>query len=170
MPLLLLAAPLLTAAALALAVCGPAAAAPPGGRVLARFDAAGLHGRPFTLRSLRTRWLRLDLLSRLPQVVLGRMALVGPAPLPAGHPRTRNAWRASVRPGLTGPAQVRRASPLPWYEPELLDQEYVERHSLAGDLALLARTLPALARPRRASWARAAAGVRSGVPAGVRAR
>ncbi|MGQ4516767.1 sugar transferase [Streptomyces sp. DW26H14] len=125
---------------------GATRGAPPAlrGRVFRKEEMVGLHGRPFTLRSLRTRRLRLDLLSRLPEVVRGRMSLVGPAPLPRGHRRTHSAWRSTVRPGLTGLAQVRRASPLPWDEAPLLDQHYVEHCCLAGDLALLAASLRAL--------------------------
>ncbi|GAA3756420.1 sugar transferase [Streptomyces tremellae] len=139
--LLALAAPLLAAAAAALALRE--------GRVLVRQEVTGLGGRPFTLRSLNTRHLRLDLLSRLPEVVRGRLSLVGPAPLPVGHPRARAAWRSAVRPGLTGPAQLRRGSRMPWDEPALLDQAYVEGHWLGGDLALLARSCAAPARGRR---------------------
>lgn len=47
---------------------------------------AGLGGRVFELRTLRTRRLRLDLFSRLPHVVRGDLALVGPAPWPPAIP------------------------------------------------------------------------------------
>ncbi|MCA1220907.1 sugar transferase [Streptomyces sp. 8L] len=180
--LLLAAAPLLATAALVLAVraltgrdageCatrgagdGATRGAPPAlrGRVFRKEEVVGLHGRPFTLRSLRTRRLRLDLLSRLPEVVRGRMSLVGPAPLPRGHRRTHCAWRSTVRPGLTGLAQVRRASRLPWDEAPLLDQHYVEHYCLAGDLALLAASLRALS-PRAG---RSAPRARRGGPAMV---
>ncbi|MFJ4922484.1 sugar transferase [Streptomyces sp. NPDC088725] len=132
------AAPLLAAAALALAVSRPA------GGVLVREYRTGQYGRPFVLRSLRTRLLRLDLLSRLPHVVRGDLSLVGPAPLPLGTARAAAPWRQAVRPGLTGLAQVKRHSRLPWDEPELLDQHYVEHHWIGLDLAILFRTLPAL--------------------------
>ncbi|WP_051839013.1 sugar transferase [Streptomyces sp. NRRL F-5126] len=142
--LLVLAAPALLVAAAVLAVRGDAAGVGRFGRVLRRQEVVGLHGAPFTLRSLPTRRFRLDLLSRLPQVVRGRMSLVGPAALPVGHPRARAGWRQSVRPGITGLAQVRRGSRLPWYEAPLLDQHYVEHHWLGTDLAILAVTLPSL--------------------------
>ncbi|WP_307865238.1 sugar transferase [Streptomyces montanisoli] len=142
--LLVLAAPALLVAAAVLAVHGDAAGGGRNGGVFLRQEVVGLHGAPFTLRSLRTRRFRLDLLSRLPQVVRGRMSLVGPAALPVGHPRARATWRQSVRPGLTGLAQVRRGSRLPWYEAPLLDQHYVEHHWLGTDLSILALTLPAL--------------------------
>ncbi|MCP9961463.1 sugar transferase [Streptomyces somaliensis] len=103
--LLALAAPALLAAAAARALRRP-----PGG-VLLRETATGLHGRTFTLRTLPVRLLRLDALSRLPHVVRGEMSLVGPAPLPPGAPGADAAWRHRVKPGLTGPAQVKRGSP-----------------------------------------------------------
>lgn len=140
--LLLLAAPLLAAAA-----CSTALGRPPGG-VFVRELKTGLHGYPFTVRSLRTRRWRLDLLSRLPHVLRGEMSLVGPAALAPDDPRAAVPWRQTVRPGLTGPAQLRRHSSLPWDEPELLDQDYVEHHWIGLDMAVLARTIPALRPPR----------------------
>ncbi|MDX3854019.1 sugar transferase [Streptomyces sp. AK02-01A] len=150
--LLVLAAPALIAATLALAMSRP-----PGG-VFVRDYRTGLKGHPFILRTLRTRRFRLDLLSRLPLVVRGRLSLVGPAPLKIGSPGSAAPWRGLVRPGLTGLAQVRRHSRLPWDEATLLDQHYVEHHWIGLDLAILARTLPALLIAR--AHARAASGVR----------
>ncbi|MGI5481651.1 sugar transferase [Streptomyces lavendofoliae] len=133
--LLALAAPLLLAATVATALRRP-----PGG-VFAAETRTGLGGRPFTLRYLPVRRFRLDALSRLPHVLRGEMSLVGPAPLPPGHPAAGAPWRHGVRPGLTGLAQVRRGSALPWDEPLLLDQHYVEHEWLGLDLALLLRTV-----------------------------
>ncbi|MER7107154.1 sugar transferase [Streptomyces sp. NPDC000229] len=130
-----LVAPLLLAATVATALRRP------GGGVFVTEPRTGLGGRPFTLRYLPTRRFRLDVLSRLPHVVRGEMSLVGPAPLPPGTPAADAPWRRSVRPGLTGLAQVRRASTLPWDEPLLLDQHYVEHHWIGLDLALLVRAL-----------------------------
>ncbi|MFJ1647655.1 sugar transferase [Streptomyces sp. NPDC088258] len=132
--LLLLAAPALAAAALTLALTRP-----PGG-VRVRDYRTGLNGHPFLLSSLRTRRLRLDLLSRLPHVVRGHLSLVGPAPLEIGTPAAAAPWRQLVRPGLTGLAQLRRGSALPWDETPLLDQHYVEHHWIGLDLAILVRT------------------------------
>lgn len=133
----------------------------PGG-VLRRDIRTGLDGRPFELRSLRTRRLRLDLLSRLPHVVRGELSLVGPAPLAPGDPAAegpggRN-WRQELRPGLTGLAQVRARSGMPWDEPALLDAYYAEHHGTGLDLAILAQSariqlrtaLHGLARRRKA--------------------
>lgn len=148
--LLALAAPLLAAGTLALA-----ARRPPGG-VLTRSPRVGLDGRVFVLRSLRTRRLRLDLLSRLPHVVRGDLSLVGPAPLAPdeedgprvqGETRTPGSgtspaarhWRHELKPGLTGLAQVHSRSGMPWDEPALLDQHYAEHQWVGLDLAILVR-------------------------------
>ncbi|WP_149181097.1 sugar transferase [Streptomyces sp. TRM49041] len=150
--LLLLAAPALAAAAAVTALRRP-----PGG-VLVREPRAGLDGRPFLLRTLPVRRLRLDTLSRLPHVVRGEMSLVGPAPLPPGAPGEDAPWRRRVRPGLTGLAQVRRGSGLPWEEPLMLDQHYVEHHWLGLDVHLLLRTPGALRTARREAAGQPGAG------------
>ncbi|WP_326770086.1 sugar transferase [Streptomyces sp. NBC_01591] len=147
--LLALTSPLLAAGALALA-----ARRPPGG-VLAHSPRVGLDGHVFVMCSLRTRRLRLDLLSRLPHVVRGDLSLVGPEPLApddGGDPRIQGGtctpgsgtspaarhWRQELKPGLTGLAQVRSRSGMPWDEPALLDQHYAEHHGVGLDLAILA--------------------------------
>ncbi|MEE1753521.1 sugar transferase [Streptomyces sp. SP18CS02] len=112
----------------------------PRGGVVVRETVTGLGGRPFTLYTLNTRRCRLDLLSWLPHVLRGQMSLVGPAPLPPGTPGAELGWRRHMRPGLTGLAQIRRGSALPWDEPLLLDQHYVEHHWMGLDVALLLRT------------------------------
>lgn len=146
--LLALAAPALLAAAAARALRRHR----PGSHredVLVRETVTGLHGRTFTLRTLPVRRLRLDALSRLPHVVRGEMSLVGPAPLPPGTPGADAPWRQLVKPGMTGLAQVRRDSALPWDEPLLLDQHYVEHHGMGLDAELLLRTPAALLRAAR---------------------
>ncbi|MBT3077217.1 MULTISPECIES: sugar transferase [Streptomyces] len=136
---LIAAAPVLAAGALALAV----RRGPDG--VWDRSPRTGLGGRVFTLRSLRTRRLRLDLLSRLPHVVRGDLSLVGPAPLAPGDPRAAcpgaRQWRQELRPGLTGLAQVRSGSGMPWDDPALLDQHYAEHHGVVLYLAVLAEAV-----------------------------
>ncbi|MGC4947338.1 sugar transferase [Streptomyces sp. DT224] len=135
--LLLLASPLLGAAALMLAVRGR--------RVTRRSPRAGLHGRPFVLRSLDTRRLKLDVVSRLHHVVRGELSLVGPAPLAPGDVRNGTGggrrWRQELKPGLTGLAQVRHRSGMPWNEADLLDQHYAEHQGLRLDLAVLAEAV-----------------------------
>ncbi|MFJ9687330.1 sugar transferase [Streptomyces bacillaris] len=137
--LLVAAAPVVAAGALALAV----RRGPDG--VWDRSPRTGLGGRVFTLRSLRTRRFRLDLLSRLPHVVRGDLSIVGPAPLPPGDPRAASPgarqWRQELRPGLTGLAQVRARSGMPWDDPALLDQHYAEHHGVVLYLAVLAEAV-----------------------------
>ncbi|MFJ5225621.1 sugar transferase [Streptomyces sp. NPDC088400] len=146
--LLVLSAPVLATAALAMALSRKrpmefSGERPPDGLFLREYR-IGLNGRPFILSSLRTRRFRLDLLSRLPHVVRGDLSLVGPAPLKPGSPAAAAPWRQLVRPGLTGLAQTRRHSALPWDETALLDQHYVEHHWIGLDLAILARSIPSL--------------------------
>lgn len=148
--LLMLTAPLLAAVALTLAL----SPRHPGG-AFTHERRLGMEGRVFTVHSLATRRHRLDLLSRLPHVVRGQMSLVGPAPIAPDDPRASAPWRRFVRPGLTGLAQVRRRSPLPWDEPALLDQHYVEHCWLGLDLAILARTPAAALAPYGANAAAA---------------
>jgi lipopolysaccharide/colanic/teichoic acid biosynthesis glycosyltransferase len=88
----------------------------------------------------------LDELPNLLNVLRGEMSLVGPRPtLPAQvaqyTPRQRE--RLSVKPGITGWAQVNGRASLPWSERIELDLHYVEHRSLMLDLRILART-PAL--------------------------
>jgi len=88
----------------------------------------------------------LDELPNLLNVLRGEMSLVGPRPtLPAQvaqyTPRQRE--RLSVKPGITGWAQVNGRASLPWSRRIELDLHYVEHRSLLLDLQILLRT-PAL--------------------------
>jgi lipopolysaccharide/colanic/teichoic acid biosynthesis glycosyltransferase len=168
---LVLAAPVIAAAALAIAVCD-------GGPVVFRQQRIGLGGRPFTLFKLRTMvpdaeerappvpirtkpaddprvtgvgwWLRrlsIDELPQLVNVLRGEMSLVGPRPpLPAEAARYEP-WehrRQTVLPGMTGLWQVSGRADLPVERWVPLDLQYVDRWSLWLDLVLLARTVPAV--------------------------
>ncbi|HUR22556.1 MAG TPA: sugar transferase [Acidimicrobiales bacterium] len=99
------------------------------GRVLRRFD--------------------LDELAQLWNVVRGDMSLVGPRPVPDaelsryGHDRR---YYEAVRPGMTGLWQVSGRNRLPYHQRVALDVDYVARLSVARDLAILVRTLPAMVR------------------------
>lgn len=92
----------------------------------------------------------LDELPQLVNVLCGDMSLVGPRPLTLmedAHVPTGSV-RRSVRPGLTGPWQVSGRNELSFEQMLALDSAYAERHTLLGDLVLLARTLPVLAQPQ----------------------
>lgn len=129
---------------------------------------AGLGGRPFRLYKFRSMtdardgdgsllpdadrltplgvFLRRTSLDELPQlwnVLCGAMSLVGPRPLlleyvPLYDERQRK--RLSVRPGITGWAQINGRNALTWEEKFELDVWYVEHRSLWLDLKILAAT------------------------------
>jgi lipopolysaccharide/colanic/teichoic acid biosynthesis glycosyltransferase len=94
------------------------------------------------------RFLRRTSLDELPQllnVLRGDMSLVGPRPdLPdqvqcctPGELR-----KLSVKPGLTGWAQIHGRNSIPWSERKRLDLEYVSRQCWRLDLKILLRTVP----------------------------
>ena len=81
------------------------------------------------------------------------MSLVGPRPaLPEEAAKYGDyvRRRLAVRPGLTGLWQIQGRSDLSWDEAVRLDLRYVENWSLAGDLLILWKTWPAVARGRGA--------------------
>jgi len=162
--LLLLAAPLLAAAAGAIKLGSR-------GPVIYRQRRVGRAGVDFDLLKLRTmvsgaeqmgaglavdegdpritrvgallrRW-SLDELPNLVNVVKGDMSIVGPRPTVRSQvdqytPRQRG--RLAVPPGITGWAQVSGRAALPWHERIELDLWYIEHWSLRLDLRILART------------------------------
>lgn len=96
------------------------------------------------------RWLRRYSLDELPQlfnVLSGQMSVIGPRPpLPSEVSRYSNdvRRRLMVRPGLTGLWQVSGRSNLTWEESVRLDLFYIENWSLALDLLILWKTVPAV--------------------------
>ena len=85
----------------------------------------------------------LDELPNLFNVLRGHMSLIGPRPtLPVqvAQYTARQRGRLSVKPGITGWAQVNGRASLPWSERIELDLYYVEHRSLALDLRILLRT------------------------------
>ncbi|MGW0465135.1 sugar transferase [Streptomyces sp. NPDC003027] len=119
---------------------------------LRRRTMAGRGGKPFRILTFRTPG-PLAALPLLLHVVRGEMSLVGPCPLVPGHRECvgEARRRLAVRPGITGLWQISGRSELPWEERELLDLHYVDHHWLGMDLAILARTLPAVRRRRAAA-------------------
>jgi len=167
--LLVVLAPLLSAAAIAIKATSR-------GPVLARQRCVGRLGSSFNLLRLRTtvddpdapdgelcrdpqvtgvgRLLRRYSLDELPQlwnVLRGDMSLVGPRPALASQIAE---WESElharlwVRPGITGMWQVSGRSDRRFEDDARLDLYYVENWSLWTDLAILARTLPAVLRAR----------------------
>jgi len=96
------------------------------------------------------RFLRRFSLDELPQLVnvlRGEMSLVGPRPLPSRDYEQLADWhrkRYLVLPGMTGLWQVSGRSDLDFDDLVRLDFLYLERWSLALDLAIIAKTIPAV--------------------------
>jgi lipopolysaccharide/colanic/teichoic acid biosynthesis glycosyltransferase len=85
----------------------------------------------------------MDEIPNLLNVLRGEMSLVGPRPtvqVQVDRYTERQMGRLSVRPGLTGWAQVNGRASLPWKDRIELDLWYAEHASLALDLKILART------------------------------
>jgi lipopolysaccharide/colanic/teichoic acid biosynthesis glycosyltransferase len=162
--LLVLAAPFMLAAALAIRLESHGAA-------FYRQRRVGKDGEPFELWKLRTmvpgaeamgagiyvvegdpritgvgrllRRLSLDELPNLINVLQGDMALVGPRPTiqeQVDRYTERQRRRLEVKPGITGWAQVNGRTSLPWPERIELDVWYVDNRSLSLDLRILAKT------------------------------
>ena len=92
-------------------------------------------------------FIRKTSLDEFPQfynVLKGDMSLVGPRPaLPEEVARYSSLYSARllVKPGITGPWQVSGRSDLSQEQSEYLDVSYIENWSIAGDLAILAKTV-----------------------------
>ncbi|MDR3281013.1 MAG: sugar transferase [Synergistaceae bacterium] len=139
------------------------------GRALFAQERAGMDGRSFRLCKFRSmtderdergnilpdearitnfgRWLRSTSLDELPQfwnVLKGDMSLVGPRPLLMDYvPLYSDAQRArlSVKPGITGWAQINGRNSISWPEKFALDAWYVEHESLILDMRIILITI-----------------------------
>lgn len=94
------------------------------------------------------RILRKTSLDELPQlfnVLTGKMSFVGPRPLIPEEKDIRNLRKEygvySVRPGITGWAQVNGRDMLSTKEKALFDKEYVEKQSLIFDIKIMFKTV-----------------------------
>ena len=96
------------------------------------------------------RFLRTTSMDELPQIInvlRGHMSLVGPRPLPLDEVRFdtfAERARLTVKPGMTGLWQVSGRADIPYDEWLELDLYYVQNRSLALDLLILLRTIPAV--------------------------
>lgn len=93
------------------------------------------------------RLLSIDELPNLVNVIRGDMSLVGPRPpIPyeVAMYDERSRRRLTVKPGMTGLAQVKGRGSLTFEEIVELDLEYVRRRSLWLDVKILLATIPAV--------------------------
>ncbi|MDR1561873.1 MAG: sugar transferase [Dysgonamonadaceae bacterium] len=103
---------------------------------------------PDSMRITKTgKFLRRFSMDELPQlinVVAGRMSLIGPRPLPVDYlpmySETQQR-RHSIRPGITGWAQVNGRNLLTWEEKFKLDVWYVDNICFTLDIKILMRTI-----------------------------
>ncbi len=103
------------------------------------------------------RFIRKYSIDELPQLInvfKGEMSLIGPRPHPTAEVE-KYTWhqrrRLSVKPGMTGLAQVSGRSELAWEECVDLDLGYIDSWSAAKDLWIVFRTFRAVATARGAS-------------------
>ncbi len=93
------------------------------------------------------RFVRKTSLDEIPQlinVLMGDMAIIGPRPLLVRylpHYSERERLRHSVRPGITGLAQVNGRNTVGWTERLSFDVDYVENLSLKLDLKIIYKTI-----------------------------
>ena len=114
-------------------------------------NATGRRQRWLTRLGLRLRTYSIDELPPLWNVLRGDMSLVGPRPLLVEYLpyySSDQRKRHTVRPGITGWAQVHGRNALPWPERFALDQWYVEHVSLAVDIRIIGMTLRRVLSPR----------------------
>jgi exopolysaccharide biosynthesis polyprenyl glycosylphosphotransferase len=100
------------------------------------------------------RKVSIDELPQLLNVIKGDMSLVGPRPMPAhfgrDHYEDWHLQRLEVLPGITGLWQVSGRSDLTFDECVRLDLFYIENWSVAYDLFILLKTVPAVLKGRGA--------------------
>lgn len=140
-----------------------------GSPILFRQTRPGRYGEPFDMIKFRTmidaydeqgnalpdserltdfgRFLRKTSLDELPElwnVVKGDMSLVGPRPLLVKYLpyyTEEENKRHSIRPGLTGLAQVSGRNAITWEDKFALDVEYVEKRNFLLDMKIILKTV-----------------------------
>jgi len=111
-----------------------------------RFETSSNDPRITRVGHFLRRW-SIDELPQLWNVLRGEMSIVGPRPAffeIATKYSADQARRLTMRPGLTGLAQVQGRNLLTWAERVELDIFYVEHCSLWLDCEIMARTIPVL--------------------------
>ena len=88
---------------------------------------------------------------QLLNVLLGDMSLIGPRPLLPEDQPSNTSIRLSVRPGISGWAQVNGAKLVTKEEKEKLDEWYVRNASLWVDLQIIIMTITVILKGRVSS-------------------
>lgn len=89
----------------------------------------------------------LDEIPQLINVIKGEMSFVGPRPPVPYHPKKYEDYsinekkRFTVRPGITGYAQVKGRNSLTWAERFIFDNEYVDKQTFWLDIKIVCLTL-----------------------------
>lgn len=86
----------------------------------------------------------LDELPELINILFGDMSLIGPRPLPViyfDYYTDEELKRHSVKPGLTGLAQVNGRNAISWEEKFFYDLKYIKSISLGMDMKILLKTV-----------------------------
>ena len=118
-------------------------------------DTTGADGQPLSNADRLTpfgkalRSTSLDELPELWNILRGEMSFVGPRPLLVEYLELysdEEKKRHSVRPGLTGLAQVNGRNALSWKDKFALDVDYVKDVSATSDLRILVSTLKTVVR------------------------
>lgn len=90
------------------------------------------------------RKLSLDELPQLCNIVRGEMSFIGPRPVLTDHLARytdEQMRRFTMKPGITGLAQVNGRNTLPWSRRIALDVEYVSSYSVWLDVKIMLRTV-----------------------------
>lgn len=131
------------------------------GKAIYKQTRLGLDGTPFVMHKFRTMYVNEQRVTRtgkmlrgffdeLPQlwdVLRGKMSLVGPRPLLPNEPKPFEEYTKeqrkmfSVRPGMTGWAQVNGRRSVPWDARIDMNVWYAEHYSLMLDAKILVMTV-----------------------------
>ena len=131
------------------------------GKAIYKQTRLGLGGKEFTMHKFRTMYegeqrvtrmgklLRgfIDEMPQLWDVLRGKMSLVGPRPVMPGEPKPLCEFTPeqrkmfSVRPGITGWAQVNGRRAVPWDKRIDMNAWYADNLSLALDAKIIAMTV-----------------------------
>lgn len=132
--------------------------------IIFKQDRIGKHAKPFVMYKFRTlsneeesplqerrfglgnllRATNADELPQLWNVLKGEMSIIGPRPMPIEYEplfTDEQRMRHTVRPGITGLAQVYGKNNLPWVQKFKHDLDYVQHVTFWKDVKILLKTI-----------------------------